>query len=316
MVSRRLVQFILTLISILILAAIIWFADPVRLISYISKSNIYFIFLGFVASTLATLFRVLKWKVLLKNVNFKELIPIQILGLTISNFTPGKAAEPIKAFILKAIKGIDISKSLPTIIWERILDLIVLITIALLSVNFLALEKSFFMLTLGAVSIFVVFIIVLLVILHSQKLGMKIFRFLKKFPVLKKISDNFIKIFYESKISKKRISLSLVITLIPWILEGFIMYFALLALGINISPFLLAGMIAISTLVGVASFLPGGLGSFEAALVFLLTIMGVESSLSVTGVILGRLLSFWYATLLGGISFLYLSRKINFHELI
>ncbi|MCD6435201.1 MAG: flippase-like domain-containing protein, partial [Clostridiales bacterium] len=127
-------KLILSLISLLILIELILYVNPSKLIIEIKKIHTEAIFIAFLLANIATLFRVLKWWVLIDNISIKELIPIQLAGMMISNLTPGKVGEPIKAFILKSLKGINVSESLQSIIWERTLDLIVLLIFTLIGI--------------------------------------------------------------------------------------------------------------------------------------------------------------------------------------
>ena len=109
---------------------------------------------------------------------------------------------------------------------------------------------------------------------------------------------------------KSRITASLILTAMSWLLEGVILYFSLAALGIlPPDPLTLAMIFSLATVIGVASMLPGGMGSTDIVLVLLLSVFGMGSPVAVTGVLLARLISIWYVNLLGGISFLYLSQK-------
>src|SRR3989338_3224435 len=118
-------------ISVLILIGIVLYANPVVLVSLIIKSNYSLIIIGFGVAFLTMLLGALKWKVLLDGISFLELFPVQMLCYTLSNFPPGKAAEPAKAVLLKISKGIPISSSLTSIIWERLLDVIVLLVFSM-----------------------------------------------------------------------------------------------------------------------------------------------------------------------------------------
>lgn len=306
---RKRYRIALFLVSIFILSTIVLYSKPQQLVGIISQADIFYIFLGFVISTICAIFRVYKWKVMLEKPSFRELFPVQIFGITMSSFTPGKIAEPFKCLILKMTTGISVAKTLPSVIWERINDLIVLILLSTIALHFLGGK----LLILGYISIaaFSVLIIILLTILYSRMVRNKIFSFIKKLPILNKISDEFIQTFHGSGIEKKRIFMSFIITIVPWILEGFILYFALMALGIQLSPIILAGVVAIATIIGVVSFLPGGIGSSEAVMIILLGMMGVDGTVAVAGVLLARFMSLWYGMFLGGLSFIYLSKKID-----
>src|SRR3990172_4880007 len=88
-------------LSLLILALLIAYADPPKFLALLSQSNYTFIIIAFLFSTLSVIFRIMKWKALLGDISFSRIAPVQLVGVTISNFSPAKAAEPVKALILK-----------------------------------------------------------------------------------------------------------------------------------------------------------------------------------------------------------------------
>lgn len=304
-------RFVLILISFLILFGIIWYANPALLISYLSTSNLGYVALGLLASSLALFFRVLKWRVLLDGVGFRELVPVQLFGMAISNFTPGKAAEPTKALVLKLKKGLDVSKTLPSVIWERVMDIIIIVLIALLAIPFLGIRANFYLISLFSVGVFVFLIVLLLIILYSKRVGLFVFGLLKKIPFLRGISSGFMDAFYQARISKTKLILCFLITIIPWVLDGFVIYFSMLALGFELSILVAIGISALAVLIGIASFLPGGIGSAETVGVLLLGLVGAGPALATAGIFLARFLSFWFSVVLGGLSFIYLSKKID-----
>ncbi len=303
-------------VSLIILAFLIWYANPVALAGIIVKSNPYYIAAAFAVATLSLSLRVLKWKVLLDEVKFTELFPIQMSGIAISNFTPGKIAEPLKAIVLKARKGIDVALSLPSIIWERIVDVVVLIAFSLVALQLIGFQSKIMLLSLISIGLFGTLIILLLIVLYSKKTGYKLFAVLHKLPLVRKLSPDFMKNFYESRIKKKKLLLCLVITAVAWFLDGVVLYLALLSVGIPMSVVVLAGIIALSVLMGVASTLPGGIGSTEAVMIILLGIVGVLSTTATAGVMLSRFISFWYGIAVGALSFIYLSKKIDMKKVL
>jgi uncharacterized protein (TIRG00374 family) len=70
-------------------------------------------------------------------------------------------------------------------------------------------------------------------------------------------------------------------------------------LGFGLPPLLAISIYPIAMLAGAASMLPGGIGSTEAALVFLLVGLGVGLGSGILAAIGIRLASIWFATLLG-----------------
>ncbi len=308
---RHIYRVLLLVFSLLILGLIILASNPYELAKKLASSNPIYIFAALLVSSVANVFRVLKWSVLVR-VGVKELFPIQMLGMAVSNFTPAKAGEPAKSLLLKMKSGISVSQSLQSIIWERINDLLVLLLFSFLIINFLSLKQDLFLLAAAGMSVFTVLIITLVVALKSRRLGMRLFSLVRRAPLGNRIPETFADAFYKSSTQKKRIVLGFLLTLVPWALEGVVLHLSFLSLGID-SPGIavLSGMIALSALLGVASTLPGGLGSFEAIILVLLSAFAITGSSAVAGVLLYRFMSFWYVTLLGAVSFMYLTGKIR-----
>lgn len=257
----------------------------------------------------------MKWKILLKNVGFVELIPVQLLGFSISNFTPGKAAEPAKAVLLKIRKGLPVSSTLTSIIWERVMDVVVLLLFALMSIGTLSLASDFYIAGVISIGIFVLIIIISVLVLYSRRFGKNIFAFARKFPVLKKLPENFMDMFYNVKIRKSRLAACFVVAFISWAVIGFVLYSSLLAFGIVINPLVLTGIVALSVVIGIASSLPGGIGTTEVVMIFLLGLVGVNPTIAAAAAITFRLMTIWFVNLLGGLSFVYLSRKFELRNI-
>ena len=298
-------------LSLIILAGIVLYVNPVVLAEIWVKSNYAYLLLGLAISSVAILLGVLKWEIMLKDVTFTEILPIQLLGWTISNFTPGKAAEPAKAVLLKIRKGMDVSSSLTSIIWERLTDIITLLIFSLVAISNVSATSNFFVAGELSIVIFGLILATAFAVLYSKNFGLKVFGFVRKFPVIKRLPKNFMDLFYKVKIKKTRILQCFILAIVTWGMQGFILYFCLGAFGVYISPLVLSGIVALSIVIGIASSLPGGLGTTEVVMSFLLGINGVESSVAIATSITFRFMTIWFVNLLGGISFIYLSRKFE-----
>ncbi len=302
-------KLVLFAFSALVFGVIIWVSNPAEIAKTISKADLIYVFIGLAVSTFSALLRVLKWHVLLSGVRFRSLLPVQILGVTISNFTPGKVAEPFKSVLLKAKENVSISSSMPSIVWERVVDVIVLILFS--SLVILSVSGELVFAAYMSIAIFTAVIFFAVLTVRSRNFGTKVFAILRKLPVLKKLSDDFVKNFYSEKIKKRRLAMCFLVTVLVWTLDGIVFHLSLLSVGINIGPVVLMGIMAISTLIGVVSFLPGGIGSSEFVMLLLLSHLGAQQPVALSGIILMRLLTLWYFTFLGYLSFLYLTRKLH-----
>ena len=304
-------------ISLLILVGLVLYVNPSMLIRTIAKTDLFYLFLGFMISNITVMLRVVKWNVLLSNISFKQLFPVQMLGMSLSNLTPGKIGEPIKAVILKLSNKLPVSESLPTIIWERIMDVVVLVLFAIFGVQFIA--GNFFVPSILSISMVIVFIILLILVLYKKSFGIRVFNLLKKIPILNKIDNQFIATFYKGvKILKSKLFLSFILTFIVWFLDGAVFYFVLLSFGLSSieNLFIIPCILALSILIGICSSLPSGVGSTEVVMIILLGALGIEKTVATATVMLARFLTLGYGMLLGYLSFLYLSRKVNLRNIV
>lgn len=87
--------------------------------------------------------------------------------------------------------------------------------------------------------------------------------------------------------------------LIAWGAEGLAFYYIMHVLGSDISLQTALFIYSFSMLVGALSFLPGGLGGTEAAMVVLLMLSGTGQPEAVAATVLIRLATLWFAVALG-----------------
>jgi uncharacterized protein (TIRG00374 family) len=297
--------------SLAILIFLVIYANPSRFVQIMRGADIAMIVAGIAVATVSISLRTVKWWLLLPQVKARTLLPIQLLGMTISNFTPGKFAEPAKTVILKLRTGVDVSLSLPSIVWERVIDVLVIIILSAFALAMLPFEGNLLTLGLLGAAAFTALALVALAVLYSRKFGTWLFRFARKFPFLSRISDNFISTFYGTRFSKGRIAGSFAVTFLAWVLDGIAIWLGMKAIGISIGLAATPGILALSTAIGIASLLPGGIGGTEAVMAIILGAVGIEPSLAITGAILARFMTFWYNQLLGGLSLVYLSRSLD-----
>lgn len=305
----------LFLASILLLMGIIFYLNPSVLAQTISGADPTLIFFAFVFSNLALFFRIVKWKVLLKGVSIAEAAPVQIFGIAASNLTPGKVGEPVKSLALKMLKGIPVSTSLSTIIWERIMDIVIMMAFGAAGLYLIA-ASQYFYLVLTAILLFLFLISFLIVVLRVESIGRRAFGLLHNLPVLKNVSEDFLKNFYSnSGISRAGFLSCLTFTFFAWLFDGICFYLVLLSIT-NYQfdpaiPIIITCLLSLSILVGMLSSLPGGAGGTEWVMVILLSSINISTAVAGSVVLIGRFLTFGYSIILGYFAFLYLGRKID-----
>lgn len=303
-------------ISVALLAGIVWYANPAELAAELAKADVTYLVLALLVSSASMVLRILKWFVLLEHVSFRVLAPVQLSGMMISNFSPAKVAEPLKAFVLKALTGRPVAETLPTIVWERVFDLVMLVILSVLGVSLFAQGSRMVYVSYLAIAIFVCIIVVFVAVVRSEKFGTLLFRAVRKLPVVKKLPEEFMAAFYRAKVSRLRLLVSCVVTSVPWITEGVLLHLALRALGVASDPLMLASAIALAELIAIASSLPGGLGTFEGMLLLFLQTLGIAAPVALAGIIAYRFLTFWYGVALGAVALAYVGGRTDISRLI
>jgi uncharacterized protein (TIRG00374 family) len=238
---------------------------------------------------------------------------IFIPGLFLSNLTPAKTGDPVRSILLKKSHGKSISKSLPTIFLERIIDLIIIISISVLGASLLVAKIStifFWMILTIPIYVFLIsFGIFIIISKHrTKKILLKLYSLFSFIPWIRNLrnkidrfSIDLHKSFLKFK-SRKILLTTFFYTLAIWVIEGLIFYVVFISLGLQITLISAVIIIPLATLIGVLSFLPGGLGSAEIIMVLFFTALFPLTTPQVTAAaLLGRLLSFWTYAIIGAI---------------
>ena len=96
-------------------------------------------------------------------------------------------------------------------------------------------------------------------------------------------------------------SMGLALGVVAWFAEGLGFWWLLVALDHPLPLSTAVFIYAFAMLVGALSFLPGGLGGSEAAMVALLTLTGLPEASAVSATLICRLATLWFAVGLGAV---------------
>ncbi len=312
-------RFFLFVISFAILGALLYFSDIGKTLEVITNANLFLLLgifsLWFIDSSLRTL----RWQVLLKRIdiktNFFKLWPIFVSSMFISNLSPAKTGDPIRAVILKRTENESFSSSLSSIIIERMMDVFFLVIVALISMFFLFTSLSGIGMWLYlSIILYVIVVVFGLVVVSSEKRS-KIFftRLFKLFSFIPKVKS------YEKKVEKGSKKLhfafkkykhlptlltSFLLTALIWILQGVVIFLCFKSIGLDVYPWACLAVIPLAVLIGILTFLPGALGSSEVITVTFFTTLFAISISQVTAVtLISRFLIFWPYIFIGAILF-------------
>ena len=251
-----------------------------------------FVFLGIMIKSLR---QQLLYKQIGVFISFKTGILLFISGLSMEA-TPGGSGELIKSYYLKKKFGYPLAKTFPTVIMERLLDLTgiagILLIVGLLLDNY------------NIISLMLILLSTLSLIFASGK-KKKLFNFLlsiiEKIPILKKQASSFsesYQVFGEltsGKIMTKTLGLSFLV----WMTDAIMIYFIFIGFNLNFDIIFSTFSMYSSLLLGVLTMIPAGIGVTEVSFVEILRGEGVDTATSTSLVILFRLVTIWFLTVLG-----------------
>lgn len=202
--------------------------------------------------------------------------------------TPGKAGETVRSVYLYPY-GVSYPKSIGAFVTERLLDLVAVGVLASLTISMYP-EHQLCM--IGAI----VCIVTVILLMRSRLLSLAVKRLAKGLLVdhaVKGISTiGFL-------LSGWRLTVGVLLSFIAWAAQGISLYLIVEALGYDLLAATVIGIYCMSILAGAASFIPGGLGATEAAIVLLLSAAGVGPADAVTASLISRGLTLWLAVGIG-----------------
>ena len=240
----------------------------------------------------------LRWHLLLKNSDIiipkKENFKIYMSGFAMSA-TPGKVGELIKTQMLHSKYGIPRKNTAPIIISEQFYNIFGILIVSILGLFYF--DFSIYVVFVTGCILFCTFLL-----LSSEKLFRKFTTLISKIKFFQKfvpsLSDSYL-ILQKSTRGKIFVTSS-ALSVIFWMLESLIAFFVLFSFDIKNFEFLqLAATYTTSIIIGVASFLPMGIGVVEGSLAGFFSYQGIELSLALTLVIFIRIFTRWYGVITG-----------------
>ncbi len=218
--------------------------------------------------------------------------------------TPGKAGEFLKPYMVKNITGTPMSVTAPVILAERMLDGMAMLILAAAGL-FVFPNTTARVVAALVLSAFIFFI----VIVQVRPLALWVLSIGERLPVVKKFASH-LHTFYESTrivFGLRNLLIGLTVGTICWAAEGVAFYLVLLGFGAlaGAETLLVAVFIfCISTVIGAAVAMPGGLGGVEGSLVALsVQILALTTAQATAAALLVRFCTLWFGVLIGVVCF-------------
>jgi len=297
--NRLLIGFAL---GILVMLALAFWSDFSSLQKILGRFRWGFFPLALACTLFNYVLRFVKWHYYVRRIGAADLAIADSARLFVAGFplamTPGKVGEALKAFWLAEWSGVPFSRGLPVVLAERFSDGLAVMALSALGVfSVPALWPAFLFVLAASLAV--------IVLSQFRPLATAVFRWMETWPFVgAKIHP--LREFYESgRLLLQPVPLMFAVFLgtVSWLGEGVGFFLILLGLGFPASGPLLTGAVfalAVSTLVGSASTLPGGLGAAEASITGLLLLtVTTEDAAAGAATLLIRLATLWFGVGLG-----------------
>lgn len=289
-------------LGVLVMLVLAFWSDLSSLEKTLSRFRWEFFPLALGCTLFNYVLRCVKWHYYVRLVGARGLRAPASARLFVAGFplavTPGKVGEALKALWLSEWSGVSFSRGLPVVLAERFSDGLAVLALSSLGVFAVPTLWPAFLITL-------VLSLAIVVLSQIRPLALVILNWMERMPVVGG-QIHALREFYEAGyllLGPRPLLLAVCLGTISWLGEGIGFYLILLGLGLPASGATLANavfVLAVSTLVGSASTLPGGLGAAEASItgLLLLTITS-DHAIAAAATLLIRLATLWFGVSLG-----------------
>jgi uncharacterized protein (TIRG00374 family) len=252
--------------------------------------------------TLGYLGRFLKWQLYLDEldvrIGWQDSARVFFSGLSMA-ITPGKVGEVLKSYLLLRQHKVSFCRSAPTVIAERLTDLIAMLVLASVAAHAVDYGKTIILVgTVMAVGI--------IVLLQWRRLATAVLHWLDRIPFLADKAQLFSDMYESAYRLNGGVLLfkAVFISILAWLCECIALYCILLGFGIEASLQVAMFVLSLASIAGGLSMLPGGLGVAEGSMIGLLVSCGVDFSGATGATLFARFGTLWFGVFLGIVSLL------------
>ncbi len=185
-------------ISLLLIAAILYFVDLGAMVNAIRHANYALLGIGILIGFIWIAVRAIVWRTLLRNrASYSDVLFTVGEGYLLNNFLPFRLGEVGRAFLLSRKSGMQFMEILPTIVIERATDLGFNAGILLLSIPFVVGAQGAGRIGVIVGSIILIGFVILYLLARYNQWALDIFHKLSaRWPTLQRVGGNFLESFF------------------------------------------------------------------------------------------------------------------------
>lgn len=294
------------LISIGLIAAILYFVDLGEMVNAIRNANYGLLSIALVIGFLWMVVRAQVWRTLLRSrVSYMDVFWTVGEGYILNNFLPFRLGEIGRAFLLSRKSDMKFMEILPTIVIERVMDLGYSAVVLLAALPFVVGAEGSERIGIIVGVVVLIGFILMYVLARSNQWALDIFHKLSaRWPVLQRVGGSFLESFFAG----------LSVLTDGWLFLRFIFWMTLNWAIAIVSYYLIIRAFFPQTQIiwamfglGAAAFggaipsLPGAVGTFEGAFGGAITLLTGDESTALAVALSGRLYNYINSGIIGGI---------------
>ena len=303
-------------LAIAVISGLTLFADA-RQLSLALRDFAWWLLAPILALTLFNyVLRFAKWEMYLRRLEIPPLprrtsALVFLAGFSMA-ITPGKVGELIKAFLLRRLTGVPVGRTSAIIVAERITDGFAMLALAGIGAAQFAYGRTL----LGLV--FVAALALVLLLRRPRLLASLLGRMAHR-PRIGRVIEHgiaFVEASHEL-LGPRLLGVGVGLGIVSWAGECLAFFLVLHGLGLPASWHLLlvaTFVLAVSSIVGAVSMLPGGLGVADASVTGMLLLFVSDDAMTrgvaVAATLLIRFATLWFAVLIGALALALLRREI------
>ena len=292
------------LVSILLIAGIIYFVDFREMVEAIRSANYLILALALPLSFVWMGVRAIVWRTLLRNrASYRDVLLTVGEGYLLNNFLPFRLGEIGRAFLISRKSSLQFMEVLPTIVIERAVDLAYSAAILLVSLPFVVGAEGAGQIGLIVGIVVLLGLVALYLLARNRQWALGQFhKISRRWPALQRVGGGFVEAFLEG----------LAVLTDGWLFARFLFWMTVNWSVAIVSYFMIiraffpnAQFIWSFFGLGIAAFgnaipsLPGAIGTFEGAFGGALTILTGAQSTALAAALAGRLYMYISAITLG-----------------
>jgi glycosyltransferase 2 family protein len=300
---------ILSLIGLALFVIILSRIDLGALFSILSHTNILFLGLALLVNFLAIGLKSLKWNIIVNSVkpdfSLRDSIKAFFVGFSFSTITPAKLGDFVRVLYIKDDRC-SLGKSISTVVIDRLIDIILLFTIAFIGIYGFSIFYHIEILSIGTVILIIATILAGLYIVLNRPLLSALLKPFFNIFVPRHLKDK-VSVYYDDFFNglftfyhdRSRFFSSIGVGIISWIPPFIYGYLLALSIGVDTGILFFVLVIPVLSLLDLLPISISGIGTRDMALIFLFGLKGISPEQAVAFSLLYLFMSYWLIALIG-----------------